>query len=47
MDYGFATSTATIASQLQTNLPLVLEIFAGLTALGIAVHYIRKWVGRK
>ena len=47
MDYGFASSTATIATQLQANLPLVLVIFAGLTALGIAVHYVRKWIGRK
>lgn len=47
MDYGFASTTAAITSQLQTNLPLVLAIFAGLTAVGIAVHYIRKWVGRK
>lgn len=47
MDYGFATTTASITTQLQSNLPLVLVIFAGLTALGIGVHYIRKWVGRK
>jgi hypothetical protein len=47
MDYGFASSTAAIATQLATNLPLVLEVFAGLTALGIAVHYVRKWIGRK
>jgi len=46
-DYGFASTTAAIASQLETNLPLVLLVFAGLTALGIAVHYIRKWIGRK
>jgi len=46
-DYGFASSTATVSTNLSANIPLVLAIFAGLTALGISVHYIRKWVGRK
>lgn len=47
MDYGFASTTSAIASSLQTNLPLVLVVFAGLVALGISVHYIRKWIGKK
>ena len=47
MDYGFASSTSAISTQLQNNLPLVLVVFAGLVALGISVHYIRKWIGRK
>lgn len=47
MDYGFASTTSAIATQLQSNLPLVLVVFAGLVALGISVHYIRKWIGRK
>jgi len=47
MDYGFSTTTSAISTQLQTNLPLVLVVFAGLVALGISVHYIRKWIGRK
>jgi len=46
-DYGFASTTDATSSQLGDNLPKVLLIFAGLTALGISVHYIRKWVGRK
>jgi hypothetical protein len=47
MDYGLASSTAAIVAQLQANLPQILLVFAGLVALGVSVHYIRKWIGRK
>lgn len=46
-DTAFATTTAAITTSLTTYLPEVLAIFAGLTAIGIGVHYVRKWVGRK
>jgi len=46
-DNAFASTTTNITTGLTNNLPLVLVIFAGLVALGISVHYIRKWVGRK
>jgi len=44
---AFATTTTAVTNSLTNNIPLVLVIFAGLVALGISVHYIRKWVGRK
>lgn len=47
MDYGFASSTQAIQTQLANNIPLVLLVFAGLVALGVSVHYIRKWIGKK
>jgi len=54
---GFSTSTANTAGEsvlhdlgsfLASFLPEVLTVFAGLVALGIALHYVRKYVaGRK
>jgi len=46
-DSAFASTTAAIVSSLTNNIPLVLVVFAGLVALGVSVHYIRKWIGRK
>jgi hypothetical protein len=46
-DSALATTTQAIQNSLTSNLPLILAVFAGLTALGIAVHYIKKWVGKK
>jgi hypothetical protein len=43
----FGTFTDSIGTVLTTNLPLVLAIAAGLIGLGILVHYVRRWVGRK
>jgi len=37
----------TLSDSLTTNLPLVLQIAAGLVALGIVIRYIKRWVGRK
>lgn len=43
----FTTFTGDVGTILTTNLPLVLGIAAGLIGLGILVHYVRRWVGRK
>ena len=43
----FSDFTTAVSSILTTNLPLVLAIAAGLIGLGILVHYVRRWVGRK
>ncbi len=49
LDVGtiFSGFTTAISSILTSNLPLVLSIAAGLIALGILVHYVMRWVGRK
>jgi hypothetical protein len=39
--------TSDIGSVLTANLPLILTIMAGLIGLGILIHYVRKWIGRK
>jgi hypothetical protein len=41
------TTTSNISSGLAGSIPLILAVFAGLVALGIAIHYVRKWIGRK
>lgn len=43
----FTDFTGSIGTILTDNLPLVLVIAAGLIGLGILIHYVRKWVGRK
>lgn len=42
-----APVTATISSVLVGALPAILVVFAGLTGLAIAIHYVRKYIGRK
>jgi len=41
------TTTSDIGSALTGSLPLILVIFASLVGLGIALKYVRKWIGRK
>jgi len=43
----FTTYTGNIGTNLSNNLPLVLAIVAGLIGLGMLVHYVRRWIGRK
>jgi len=43
----FTSFTSDIGTNLSNNLPLVLAIAAGLIGLGILIHYVRKWIGRK
>jgi len=42
-----ASTTETVTTILTTNIPVIMVIFAGLVGLGIAVHFIRKFIGRK
>lgn len=42
-----ASTTDTVVSILTTNIPVVLVVFGGLVALGIAVRLIKRYVGRK
>jgi hypothetical protein len=43
----FGTELSNLQTMLYTNIPLVLEIGFALVGLGIAIHYVRKWIGRK
>ena len=36
-----------ISTILSANLPIVLVVAAGLIGLGILIHYVRKWIGRR
>jgi len=42
-----ASTTDAIGSALTPSLGTVLLIFAALTGLGIALHYVRRYIGRK
>jgi len=44
---GIASTTATITSVLTTNIPVVLVVFGGLVALGIALRLVKKTIGRR
>lgn len=39
--------TTTITDSAIGALPLVLTIFGGLTALGLVIHFVRKFIGRR
>jgi len=43
----FSSFVGDIGANLTANLPVVLAVAAGLIGLGILVHYVRKWIGRK
>jgi len=43
----FSGFVGDLSSNLSTNLPAVLTVAAALIGLGILVHYVRKWIGRK
>jgi len=52
MDVSFAITQATttadnIGDVLVGSIPTVLVILAALIGLGIAVRYIKRWIGRK
>lgn len=42
-----ASTTADISDSLTGSIPLILVIFAALVGLGIAIKYVKKWIGRK
>lgn len=42
------TSVTTVIEDVITgSLPLVLAIFGGLVGLGIALHFVRRFIGRR
>jgi len=43
----FGGFVSDIAANLTNNLPTVLVVAAGLIGLGILIHYVRKWIGRR
>jgi hypothetical protein len=44
---GIASTTATVTTVLTTNIPVVLVVFGGLVALGIALRLVKRTIGRK
>jgi len=44
---GIASTTGTVTSVLTTNIPVVLVVFGGLVALGIALRLVKKTIGRR
>ncbi len=42
-----ASTTATITSVLTTNVPVIAVVFAGLVGLGIALHFVKRLIGRR
>jgi len=47
INQGIASTTATVTDILTTNIPIVLVVFGGLVALGIAIRLVKKNIGRK
>jgi len=43
----FSTYIADIGSVLATNLPTIFVIVASLVGLGLVMHYVSRWIGRK
>lgn len=41
------TMTGVIGDSITGALPLVLAIFGGLVGLGIALHFVRKFIGSR
>jgi len=39
--------TTTVTSVLTTNVPELAVIFAGLVGLGIAMHFVKRFIGRR
>lgn len=44
---GVASTTAAITDVLTTNIPVVMVVFGGLVALGIALRLVRRTIGRR
>jgi len=42
-----ASTTDDVAAALTGSIPLILVIFAALIGLGIAIKYVKKWIGKK
>jgi len=44
---GIASTTEAITDVLTTNIPVVLVVFGGLVALGIALRLVKRTIGRR
>jgi len=44
---AIASTTDSVVSILTTNIPVVMVVFGGLVALGIAIRLVKKLIGRK
>jgi len=44
---GIASTTETVVDVLTVNIPVVLVVFGGLVALGIALRLVKRTIGRK
>jgi len=44
---AIASTTATVTNVLTTNIPVIMVVFAGLVGLGIALHFVRRFIGRR
>jgi len=44
---GIASTTEMVTDVLTTNIPVVLVVFGGLVALGIALRLVKRTIGRK
>jgi len=44
---GVASTTDTITNVLTTNIPVVMVVFGGLVALGIALRLVKRTIGRR
>lgn len=44
---GIASTTEAVTDVLTTNIPVVLVVFGGLVALGIALRLVKRTIGRR
>jgi len=44
---AIASTTDAVVDILTTNIPVVMVVFGGLVALGIAIRLVKRLVGRK
>jgi len=44
---GVASTTEAITNVLTTNIPVVMVVFGGLVALGIALRLVKRTIGRR
>jgi len=44
---GIASTTEAVTDVLTTNIPVVLVVFGGLVALGIAIRLVGRTIGRR
>jgi len=47
INLGIASTVDAITDVLTTNIPVVLAVFGGLVALGIALRLVKRTIGRR